>query len=177
LPVSCQLIFDDLGTVRANCEDTYLGWYQKWPANHFYSWLFALLNNIFVAVANSRLQSTMIMSDNDNNHHGGWNIEFHSLPSHTHEDEQHDDHKTTACTEEGIILTSISLSSLFANDANAYHAFTGTTNGRNEINNDNEEKDVDAMVGPQYITPYGGLQMCCGKQEYCLCGVFLISTQ
>ena len=68
----------------------------------------------------------IMLSDNNNhNHHGGWNIEFHSLPSHTHEDE-HDDHKTS-CTEEGIILTSISLSALFANNANAYHAFTGTT--------------------------------------------------
>ena len=86
----------------------------------------------------------MIMSDNNNhnNHLGGWNIEFHSLPSHTHEDGQHDDHKTTSCTEdEGIILASISLSALFANDANAYHAFTGTTtNGRNETTDKEDTK-------------------------------------
>ena len=86
--------------------------------------------------------------DNDNNHHGGWNIEFHSLPSHTNDDDEHDDHKR--CTEdEGIILTSISLSALFANDANAYRAFTGTvatTNGINEINNDEEERDVHVKV-------------------------------
>ena len=84
------------------------------------------------------------MSDNNNhnNHLGGWNIEFHSLPSHINEDEQHDDHKTTSCTEdEGIILTSISLSALFANDANAYHAFTGTTtNGRNETTDKEDTK-------------------------------------
>ena len=88
----------------------------------------------------------MIMSDNNHNHHlGGWNIEFHSLPSHINEDEQHD-HRKTTCTDEGIILTSISLSALFANDANAYHAFTGTTtNGRNETT-DKEDTKVNVKV-------------------------------
>jgi len=119
------------------------------PPTIFYSCGVRYLTVDVVAVANSRLQSTMIMSDdNDNNHHGGWNIEFHSLPSHTNDDDEHDDHKR--CTEdEGIILTSISLSALFANDVNAYHAFTGaTTNGRAENNeNENEnERDVHVKV-------------------------------
>ena len=104
---------------------------RNWPANHFLFLAVALSNHGYLCsvIANSRLQSTMIMSDdnNNNNHHGGWNIEFHSLPSHTHDDDEHDDHKTTCTEDEGIILTSISLSAMFANDGNAYHAFTGTT--------------------------------------------------
>ena len=96
------------------------------------------------------------MSDNNNhnNHLGGWNIEFHSLPSHTHEDEQHDDHKTTSCTEEGIILTSISLSALFANNVNAYHAFTGATNGRNENNEEDTKVNVKVRAAKVALADY-----------------------
>ena len=54
---------------------------------------------------------------------GGWDVKFHPLPCHEHNDHNYKSN-TSLSSDRGIVLLSIPLSTLFTNNEDAYHAFS-----------------------------------------------------
>jgi len=86
----------------------------------------------------------------------GWNVDFHPLLGHHHDDTEHHDQNHNTCTE-GIILASIPLATLYAHDGDAHAAFVqqkGDERSDGATSSSSNEHEIKAKAATVALADY-----------------------